>query len=65
MIEKLRNNDWKIVSRKIINDQLQEYYHNNISFQPSKKRFQLIIRWMMFLGPFLVLWEFLLLFYLS
>ncbi|WP_348734894.1 hypothetical protein [Spiroplasma endosymbiont of Ammophila pubescens] len=52
MIEKLRNNDWKIVSRKIINDQLQEYYHNNISFQPPKKRFQLIIRWMMFLGPF-------------
>ncbi|ELL44606.1 hypothetical protein [Spiroplasma melliferum] len=52
MIEKLRNNDWKIVSRKIINDQLQEYYHNNISFQPPRKRLQLIIRWMMFLGPF-------------
>ncbi|WFG97171.1 hypothetical protein M1771_03990 [Spiroplasma citri] len=41
MIEKLRNNDWKIVSRKIINDQLQEYYHNNISFQPPRKRLQL------------------------
>ncbi|WP_424525797.1 hypothetical protein [Spiroplasma endosymbiont of Glossina fuscipes fuscipes] len=55
MSQENKNMNWKIVSKEIINKQLQEYYQNNISFQPPTKRHQLVIRWMLFLGPFLTL----------
>ncbi|WHQ36474.1 hypothetical protein [Spiroplasma sp. SV19] len=55
MKQENKSMNWKIISKEIINRQLQEYYRDNISFQPPTKRHQLVIRWMLFLGPFLTL----------